>query len=467
MPSDSRNKLRLPLMVAAGLLWASSPAFAQEEEGFPGVSLGLLYESAYVPTVAVKPFTGRMGGASVASPAGAIVARDLRYSDRFEILDSIPASLVGEGVDYRLWDQIGADWVITGEVEGVGDEFVLNLQLHDIIDGAPRERARIPLPAMDSPGFRMAVHTASDLVVRWITGEPGMAASRIAFSRQVANRDGEVTKELYLVDSDGENLRRLTSAGSISLSPAWSPDGKKLLYNSFKSGVPEIYEMDLATRSERTLEVGRGGQFMTPTYHPNGREVVFSILDGRRSGLFSYDLSRGCCLAHLSGGRWNDQSPSFSSDGSRLAFESNRLGDAVPQIYVMDSQGGEADLISPYAYGRGGYYTSPDWSPTGDRVAFHGRIRSGRYHILVADVADRGRRVIQLTTEGNNEDPSWAPDGRHIVFVGERNWGYGLFAVDAVTGRLRLIVGGIRASVPEWSSTLHEAPQGGLPGGSR
>jgi TolB protein len=75
--------------------------------------------------------------------------------------------------------------------------------------------------------------------------------------------------------------------------------------------------------------------------------------------------------------------------------------------------------------------------------------------------------VIQLTTEGNNEDPSWAPDGRHIVFVGERNWGYGLFAVDAVTGRLRLIVGGIRASVPEWSSTLHEAPQGGLPGGSR
>jgi TolB protein len=313
----------------------------------------------------------------------------------------------------------------------------------------------------------MAVHAASDLVVRWITGEPGMAATRIAFSRQVADRDGEVTKELYLVDSDGENLRRISNFGSISLSPAWSPDGTRILYNSFKSGLPAIYEMDLATRSERVLEVNRGGQFMTPTYHPNGRDVVFSILDGRRSGLFSYDFSRDCCLAHLSGGRWNDQSPSFSPDGSRIAFESNRLGDPIPQIYVMDSNGGEADLISPYAYGRGGYYTSPDWSPTSDRIAFHGRIRRGRYQILVADVADRGRRVIQLTAEGNNEDPSWAPDGRHIVFVGEREWGFGIFVVDAVTGRLRLLVGGIRGSVPEWSPTLREAPSGGLPAAGR
>ena len=94
------------------------------------------------------------------------------------------------------------------------------------------------------------------------------------------------------------------------------------------------------------------------------------------------------------------------------------------------------------------------FDPTGERIAFHGRIRRGRYHILVADVRDRGGRVIQLTSEGNNEDPSWAPDGRHIVFVGERNWGFGLFVVDAVTGRLRLLAGGVRASVPDWSPAL-------------
>jgi len=193
---------------------------------------------------------------------------------------------------------------------------------------------------------------------------------------------------------------------------------------------------------------------MTPSYHPDGQIIAFSIADGARSGLFAYDFTRDCCLSHLSGGRYNDLSPSYSPDGSRMAFNSNRLGTAIPQIYVMSARGGEAELISPYVYGRGGYYTSPDWSPRGDQVAFHGRIRRGRYQILVADVEDAGRKVIQLTDEGNNEDPSCAPDGRHLVFVGERNWGFGLFVVDAVTGRLRTLVGVIRASIPDWSPTL-------------
>ncbi len=113
---------------------------------------------------------------------------------------------------------------------------------------------------------------------------------------------------------------------------------------------------------------------------------------------------------------------------------------------LMPAQGGEAETLSPYQYGSGGYYTSPDWAPHGDRVAFHGRIERGRYHILVANLEDGGRVLRQLTSEGNNEDPSWAPDGRHIVFVGERSWGYGLFVVDAATGRIRALMSGRRRS---------------------
>ena len=91
----------------------------------------------------------------------------------------------------------------------------------------------------------------------------------------------------------------------------------------------------------------------------------------------------------------------------------------------------------------------------GDHVAFHGRIgRFGRYHILVADVSDRGRRVRQLTSEGNNEDPSWAPDGRHLVFVGERSWGFGLMIVDVTTGRIRSLLGGRKVGLPVWSPAL-------------
>jgi TolB protein len=137
-----------------------------------------------------------------------------------------------------------------------------------------------------------------------------------------------------------------------------------------------------------------------------------------------------------------------------MAFNSNRLGTRVPQIYVMPAEGGEAELISPYVFGRGGYYTSPDWSPTSNQVAFHGRIERGRYQILVAEVEDRGSRVLQLTWEGNNEDPTWAPDGRHIAFVGERSYGFGLFVVDAVSGRIRTLLTGRRVKVPDWSPAL-------------
>jgi TolB protein len=106
-------------------------------------------------------------------------------------------------------------------------------------------------------------------------------------------------------------------------------------------------------------------------------------------------------------------------------------------------------------YGTSGYYTSPDWSPTENRVAFHGRIeRYGRYQILVAEVEARGARVLQLTADGNNEDPSWAPDGRHLVFAGERSYGFGLFVVDAASGKIRALATGINPRNPDWSPSL-------------
>jgi TolB protein len=421
----------------------------------PGVRLGLIYETAYEPVLAIKPFTGRFGGSGVADQVEAIIARDSRYSDRFQVLDSIPASLLGAGVDYGLWDQLGADWLVTGQVEGMGDGYLLLLELHDVVYGSVREQGRFVLPDPASEDFRMTIHAASDQVVEWITGEPGMAASRIVFSRAVSDS----AQELYIIDSDGENLRRITNFGGITMSAAWHPGGTRMAYISDKSGRWQIYQRDLETGDEISVEPNRGGQPITPEYTPDGTRLAFSLLGGTRSGIFSYNVARDCCLVHHSGGRWNDLSPTFSPDGRWMAFNSNRLGTNVPQVYVMPANGGEADLISPYVYGQGGYFTSPDWSPTGSRVAFHGRIQRGRYHILIAEIEDRGSRVLQLTTEGNNEHPSWAPDGRHLVFAGERRYGFGLFVVDAATGRLRTLVGGIHPRNPDWSPSL--APQGG------
>ena len=439
----------LVVLTVSALLALSVPSAAQQVDQIPGVSLGLVYETSYQPTLALKPFSGRFGGGGVAPDVEAIIGRDLRYSDRFQVLDSLPASMTDDAVNYQLWDRLGADWVVDGQVEGAGEGFVLVLSLHDVVYGAVRESERFRLPSVGDPDFRMAAHRVSDEIVRWITGEPGMAASQIAFTMT----DAAGNKDIYVIDSDGENLHRVTDEASLVESPSWSPDGRKIAFTSWATGVPRIFQLDLATRSRTMLPEVRGaGDYITPTYSPDGRTLAFSVLGrGGQSGIFTYDVARDCCLTYLSGGPWYDLSPTYSPDGRWLAFNTLRFGDAVPQIMLMPAQGGEAETLSPYQYGNGGYYTSPDWSPFGDRVAFHGRIERGRYHILVANLEDGGRVLRQLTTEGNNEDPSWAPDGRHLVFVGERSWGYGLFVVDAATGRVRALMSGRKVGVPDWS----------------
>ena len=459
-PAQDADVIRRPLAAALTLAACTAlaapfaPAHGQEEE-FPGVELGLVYE-AFTPALALKPFVGRFGGAATASQVEGIIARDLTYSDRFIMMDSIPAAMAGGvGIDYTLWDRLGATWLLAGTVEGSGDGYVLLLELHDVPFGEVKETARIPLPEPTDPGFRMAVHRVSDQVVEWVFGEPGMAASRIAFSMR--NDDGG--KELWVIDSDGENLRRVTPRGgrALNISPAWSPDASRLVYLSDREEPWDFFELNVETGEERKVEIDRPGQLSTPSFHPNGDEIAFSVQGGSRSGLWTYNLTRDCCLENLTEGRRYDLSPTYSPDGRLLAFNSNRLGDAVPQIFVMPADGGEADLISPYTYGRQGYYTSPDWAPTGSLVAFHGRIgRYGRYQILVARLEDRGQRLLQLTSEGNNEDPSWAPDGRHLVFKGERDWGMGLFVVDTATGRVRVILRGVDVTVPEWSPAIPE-----------
>lgn len=452
MRDVKRFVLLAGLVLGFGAGYAGTACGQEPGDTFPGVRLGLIYETSFQPVLAIKPFSSRFGGGGLETQVQNIIARDLRYSDRFEMLDSLPASLVGEGIDYNLWDQLGADWLVSGQVEGLGDEYVLVLDLHNVVYAELREQARFPIPDPSVEDFRMAVHRVSDRIVEWIFDEPGMAASRIAFSRLM----GDGVQELYLVDSDGENMRQITNHGDISKSPAWHPSGQKLAYVRSVDLTPhKIFELDLRTGGERVLNPGREGQQATPAYSPSGRELAFSIMGTSRTGLFSYDVERDCCLTHIQGGRWEDLSPSYSPDGKRIAFNSNRLGTNIPQVYVVSAQGGQADLISPYVPGTPGYYTSPDWSPTGGRVAFHGRIqRNGRYQILVAEVEGRRATVLQLTAEGNNEDPSWAPDGRHLVFSGERNYGFGLFVVDAATGRIRPLVSNIRPNAPEWSPLL-------------
>ena len=455
----STTLARLLLPAIPAVVAASGLDAQEQEEAIPGVRLGLVVDTRYVPPIAVRPFTVSIAGdEALAREIEAVIAGDLDYSDRFLVRDTLPAEFAGEGVQYALWAHFEVDWLLTGTLEddGTGQGRLLSVEVHDIVYGSLQERGTFPLPERGSADFRMAVHAVSDAVIGWVTGARGAAATRILLAMRAFGE--ETGKELYVVDSDGKNLRRLTWDQSIVASPAWSPDGRRIAYTSWKSGRPRIYELDLETGRDRALVPDGQGQQLTPSYHPEGHTIVFSVIGAEPNGLYTYNVRDGCCLNHLGGGAYDDLSPGYSPDGTRLSFLSNRLGTAVPQIYVQPSGNRSAELLSPYRFGEGGYFADPDWSPVSGKVAFAGGIKgrrqANRYNILVADVEKGDDWLIQLTREGNNEDPSWAPDDRHIVFKGSRDYGHGVFIVDTATGRTRLLVANVLVEDPDWSPPL-------------
>jgi TolB protein len=418
----------------------ATTARAQDPEG---VRLGLLYQPEYQPGFVVLPFAG---GATAASIQG-IIRQDLDFSDRFR-MSATTGATAGQAVNVPLWRERGADWVLDGSVAPRPGGLTLRVALYDAVYGQKKADQPFNLPPVGDPGFRLAVHSVADEVVRLVTGDPGMAASRVSFVLQ-----GRGSKEIYIVDSDGENVQRVTTDGSTALSPAWSPDGSKLAYTSYRSGRPLLYERDLRTGRDRVLS-DRQGLNITPAYSPDGRAIAFATSAEGNTEVATMNGQGGGLQQQTKGRRFDSLSPSYSPDGSQIAFVSNRLGE--PHIYVMPLAG-EARLISEYVYGTPGYNTSPDWSPRGSLIAYHSRVR-GIHQIVVVDLAKGSRRL--LTNEGNNEDPSWAPDGRHLVFASKDRDGGGLFVLDTVGGRVRPLLRGGAYGLPDWSDTLYRATTG-------
>ena len=182
------------------LLALAAPAAAQvgDTTRLPtGVRLGLIYTPGMAQRLAVRPFDAEGAGEVVAAQASEIIARDLDFSDRFDMV-APPVGLVGVPVAYAPWNELGVAYLVTGEVAPEGDGWVLRLVLHDVTYANVMEERSYRLPAPADPRFRMAVHAAADAIVERITGQPGMAASTIAFIRRTNGR-----YEIMLFDYDG------------------------------------------------------------------------------------------------------------------------------------------------------------------------------------------------------------------------------------------------------------------------
>lgn len=424
----------------------AAPLTAQRQDTTrlpPGVELATRYTKMGRPLIAVRPFSGVVT-MDVAVLAGGVIRNDLELSDRFEMVNA-PASLQTGPIDYAVWNSLNVVYLVSGELSEMGDGgHRLDITLHDVVYGTVMQQRAFPLPTTDAPDFRLAVHVVSDEIVRWIANQPGMAATRVAFVRQ----NGNGAYDLMMVDSDGENLRRLAGSPDIIYSPTWSPDGRKLMYMVKSDLETRLIERDMTTGRTRTV-FGPDAVVLTPTYSPDNTRIIFGLDLGAGFELHEYDVTQACCLKRLTRTRSADNlSPTYSPDGDRVAFHSNRTG--RQHIFVMDAAGGSATILSPF--GERVEYAAPDWSPTSDEVVFHGASR-GTFQLMLADASRPGSQIQQLTSVGRNEDPSWAPDGRHIVFTGVAAGAVGLYVIDTKTGQVRRLASG-NLRLAEWSPSL-------------
>lgn len=408
------------------------------------VRVGILYQPSFRPGTVMPLIPAPAELRELADSVRRIILRDLDYSDRLQVMP-VGEDLPVEGpINYGLWDELGAVWLVVGAVEGMPDAPVLRLSLHDVVFRILQEVRAFELPPLRHSDFRQAVHSAADEVVGWATSSRGIAATRVAF---VAGGPGG--SEIYVVDSDGFDARRVSRDSSIALSPAWAPTGDRIAYMSYQNQDPAIYEIDLESGRSR-LAVDLPGMDLTPTYSPDGTRLGFAATIDGRTEVHTYDLVRRCCPERATFARYaNSLSPSFAPDGRRFAFNSDRLGQL--HIFVQDLENGSAELLTPYIYDRSVHNAGPDWSPTGDRIAFHGWVAN---EPQIFTVAPDGRGLRQLTQHGRNEDPSWASDGRHIVFASTRDGVAGLWVLDVVSGRIRRLVSADGARLPDWSARL-------------
>jgi len=441
MQISSYRAARFALTVLA-LLAAASPLSAQDRGD---VRLGITYSPGYQPGLVMTALGHQRELAEPARLAETILRQDLLYADRFEIIPIPDSVRSGAGVNYGLWNQLGAVWLVSSELTGTAAAPVLRVSLHDVVFGELKQVESFPLPAASDRGFRMAVHRVSDRIVEWATGDPGIAATRIVFRRKAA----EGASDIYAIDYDGENLTRLTSENTIVYSPALSPDGSHLLYVSYAEGRPIVYEKNLRTGNRRTIS-GVPGLNLTPAYSPDGTRILVARTAGDHTELFEMQrepLGTPRRLTYTNAGE--TLNAAYAPDGTRIVLTSSPLG--LPQIYVMPASGGAPQLISRYVYGERGYATSPDWAPVNNRIAYQAWLENS-FQVVAVSPNGADRRV--LTSTGSNEDPSWAPDGRHLVFSSAGQRGHSLLILDTVGGRVRTLTSGQVDQLPDWSPTL-------------
>ncbi|MGI8508818.1 MAG: hypothetical protein ACR2MQ_05790 [Gemmatimonadaceae bacterium] len=290
--------------------------------------------------------------------------------------------------------------------------------------------------------IRWALHGVADEAEQWITGHRGTAQSRVTYVAR---------GELRVVDADGANDHAITHGGN-ALSPTWRHDGRAVVYSDMNDFGTQIEWVDLNTGRANIVNATKRGLNITPIFSPDDHWIYFANGDDNRTQLVAASLDTTLPLKRVNIPLPFDcSSPVFSPDGSRIAFVSSRP--KLPQIYSVNLDGSGDRLETPHPGSARSYRTSPDWSPDGRAIAF--QQQNGDFQVWSVSLPDH--KLRKLTSAGENEDPTWAPDARHIALTSNRAGAKAIWILDTQSGRLRQLTGVGDARLAAWSPMLHSA----------
>ncbi|SLN73319.1 Tol-Pal system beta propeller repeat protein TolB [Oceanibacterium hippocampi] len=399
--------------------------------------------------IAVSDFHGdsdtmRQTGQEIAG----VIRADLERSGLFRPID--PRAFIQKPADlvniprFGDWRILDAQALVSGQTSLLPDgRLQANFRLWDVF----AEQHMVGLRITTTPdNWRRIAHKIADAIYKRMTGEEGYFDTRIVYIAESGPGDRRV-KRLAIMDQDGANHRFLTNGSSLVLTPRFSPTQQEITYLSYFNDKPRVYLYNIDTGQQEVLGEFPGMTF-APRFSPTGNRVAMSLATNGNSDVYVLDL-RTRVSKRLTDHPAIDTSPCFSPDGRSIVFNSDRGG--TQQLYVMDADGGNVRRIS---FGEGRYAT-PVWSPRGDLIAFT-KIWKGKFYIGVVRPDGSGERL--LTESYLDEGPTWAPNGRVLMFFRQTPFTAGgkggdarLWSVDLTGHNERMMVTPMDASDPAWS----------------
>ena len=391
--------------------------------------------------VAVVPF-GWEGTGTAPIDVAAVIGADLQRSGRFAPIDEgdmLQKPTAGVDVDFGDWSILGVEAVVIGRMTQTGDNaYSLQFQLFDVFGGEQLVGYRMPATRGT---LRRAAHRVADMIYEKLTGIQGVFDTQIAYVTARGNGN-ERTYALLVSDADGESEHTIMESVDPIMSPAWSPDSRRLAYVSFEGNASSIFVQTLRT-GNRIQVSNRPGINGSPAFSPDGRKLVLTLggADGNLD-IHVMDLATRN-VKRLTTNRAIDTEGSWSPDGRQIYFTSDRSGG--PQVYRIGADGGTPERVTF----EGSYNARPRLSPDGKKLATV-HLDRGNFRIAVMELDRRGPLV--LSTGQQDESPSFAPNSDTLIYATSQGGSGVLETVSAdglVRQRLAQSQGDVRE--PVWS----------------